>query len=129
KRALRWVRFDPSASTGSKPGNSPAIRVASEERANWVIGLIPDCPATSAFQVDGASRPTGVSAPSPVTTGSPAGFTAEGTGRSCKPIIAVCRLDPRRGPPDRGTRRSLATGPPYTVSGSASLCSGYLGTP
>src|SRR5882757_5541633 len=100
KRAVRWARFGPRCSTGSNPLTSPAIRVGSSLASNWVIGPTPDSPASSARQVDGASRPTGVSAPSPVTTGSRAPFNAPEPCSSAA-IIAIRPHGPA-GNPSKG---------------------------
>ena len=50
---------------------SPAIWVGSPEGSNAVIVSTPETPLTSACQVDSRSLPTGVTAPSPVTTTCP----------------------------------------------------------
>ena len=52
---------------GSKPFTSPAIRTGKPLVSKPWMKSTPLSPATAACQVDGASRPIGVIAPSPVT--------------------------------------------------------------
>ena len=52
----------------SKPFTSPAICTGNSLASKRVIFPTPDWPSSIAAQVVGASRPTGVTAPTPVTT-------------------------------------------------------------
>src|SRR5712692_3420580 len=54
--------------SGSKPRTSPAMRVGKPVVSKRVIGPIPDLPAIRAAQNSSAVFPTGVTAPTPVTT-------------------------------------------------------------
>ena len=66
-RSSRRRSFGPARPVGSKSLTSAAIRTGSPSGSNARIQSIPLSPATAAFQVERASFPTGVIAPSPVT--------------------------------------------------------------
>ena len=94
RRTARCARASapPSAETtwlGSKPFTSAAIRTGSPSVSNVEIQSIPLSPASAARQVDGASSPSGVTAPIPVTATrfierEPyVTFARSTTGRSC----------------------------------------------
>src|SRR5690606_28734460 len=53
---------------GSKSLTSPATRDSNSEASKRVIGPVPEQPATAFCQDDSASRPSGVTMPTPVTT-------------------------------------------------------------
>src|SRR5204863_10114775 len=59
--------FGDATDDGSKPFTSAATRTGKPSASNERIQSIPDSPATAARQVDGASLPSGVTAPRPVT--------------------------------------------------------------
>ena len=66
-RSIRRASFAGATVVGSKPFTSPAIRTGYSLASNAWMKSMPLSPATAAFQVEGASRPSGVIAPSPVT--------------------------------------------------------------
>ncbi len=59
--------FGETTCVGSKPFTSPATRTGSPSVSNVEIQSIPLLPACAAAHVEGASRPSGVTAPTPVT--------------------------------------------------------------
>ena len=67
-RSMRRASFAGRWASGSKPRTSPAIRTGNELASNASMKPMPLRPATAASQVEGASRPIGVTAPSPVIT-------------------------------------------------------------
>ena len=64
RRASRLMITD----SGSHPLTSPAKDVSTPEGSNWVMGPIPETPATAAFHASPTVWPKGVRAPIPVTT-------------------------------------------------------------
>ncbi len=66
-RSNRRSSFGPARPVGSKSLTSAAIRTGKPSASKARIQSIPLSPATAAFQVERASFPTGVIAPSPVT--------------------------------------------------------------
>ena len=56
------------AAEGSNPRTSPAICAGQSVASKRVIGPIPERPATNPDHVSAADKPTGVTAPNPVTT-------------------------------------------------------------
>src|SRR5512134_79217 len=68
KRSYRRASLRSMYCSGSNPFTSQAKRTDWSLGSNLVIGAAPGVPASSAFQVDSTSVPTGVTRPSPVTT-------------------------------------------------------------
>ena len=64
---LRASRL-PTTASPSKPFTSAAMPQEMRDASNSVTGASPLCPASSALQVEAASRPTGVTIPMPVIT-------------------------------------------------------------
>ena len=68
QREVRRASLGPRWSAGSNPLTSPAIRVGRSDASQSEMGTIPDRPRRQASQLDSTSRPSGVTAPIPVTT-------------------------------------------------------------
>src|SRR5512140_1993649 len=68
KAFMRRASFGTMYAERSKFRTSPAMRQPSPEASKWVIGPMPERPASRASQDDGTSLPTGLTAPRPVTT-------------------------------------------------------------
>ena len=66
-RSIRRASLCGATEVGSKPFTSPAIRTGNSLASKAWMKSMPLSPATAARHVDGASRPIGVIAPSPVT--------------------------------------------------------------
>ena len=66
-RSIRRASLGGATDDGSKPFTSPAIRTGKPLVSKPWMKSTPLSPATAACQVEGASRPIGVIAPSPVT--------------------------------------------------------------
>ena len=66
-RSSLRASFAEATCCGSKPFTSAAIRIGSPSVSKAEIQSIPLCPASAALQVVGASRPSGETAPMPVT--------------------------------------------------------------
>src|SRR5262245_58635449 len=67
-RSVRFRSLAGRRPSGSKPFTSPAIRTGNELASNDRIQSTPLRPATSAVHVPSIVVPTGVTAPTPVTT-------------------------------------------------------------
>ena len=67
-RSRRLASFGEATCDGSKSFTSAAIRTGNSLASKARMKSIPLSPATAARHVDGASPPSGVTAPSPVTT-------------------------------------------------------------
>ena len=67
-RSSLRASFGGTTPAGSKSLTSAATRTGNPLASNERIQSMPLRPATAASQVDGASLPSGVTAPSPVTT-------------------------------------------------------------
>ena len=66
-RSIRRPSLGGATVAGSNPFTSPAIRTGNSLASKAWMKSMPLSPATAAFQVEGASSPIGVIAPSPVT--------------------------------------------------------------
>jgi len=55
-------------SSATKPFTSAATCTSNASGSKWLMRPVPETPASSAFQLDGASRARGVTMPTPVTT-------------------------------------------------------------
>src|SRR5262249_36533561 len=84
---------------GSKPFTSPAMRESRRLASNRVMGPMPERPSQIALQNSGTVLPTGVTAPSPVTT--TRGFSVS-TAVTPRPLPSLGVLDVLDGVPDRG---------------------------
>ena len=67
-RSSRRASFGPTTAAASKPFTSDAIRTGNPVASNDSMNPTPLRPATAPSQVVRASRPSGVTAPRPVTT-------------------------------------------------------------
>ena len=114
-RSIRLASFGGTRSPGSKPRTSAAIRTGYSEASNASIQPTPLRPETAASHVDGASRPSGVTAPRPViatlrigrslsasaldtTTGSAPSLVLTGGARGSQGARSPCALTVRTGP-------------------------------
>ncbi len=68
KRSMRLACLAGMYFSGSKPLTSPAMREVYSEASKWVMGPMPDFPATRFSQLVARSLPRGVMAARPVTT-------------------------------------------------------------
>jgi hypothetical protein len=68
KGSIRLISFRSIKSSGTNPLTSAAIVVEKSDGSNFVIRPTPDLPARIASQVEPTPIPSGVTAPSPVTT-------------------------------------------------------------
>ena len=66
-RSSLRASFGPTTASGSNPFTSDAIRTGKSLASNAWIQSMPLLPATAASHVDGASSPSDVTAPRPVT--------------------------------------------------------------
>src|SRR6188472_4102733 len=66
-RSRRRASFVETSPSGSKPFTSAAMRTGNSLASNDLMKSMPLSPATAARHVDGASLPSGVTAPRPVT--------------------------------------------------------------
>ncbi len=68
KRSIRRASLRPISSSGLKSLTSAAMRASKRPASKAVIGATPDSPAIRRLQNSSRVLPTGVTAPSPVTT-------------------------------------------------------------
>src|SRR5258705_6867057 len=118
------------------------MRTSWFEASNFVIGPTPDCPATSAFQLVGASLPNAVTIPRPVTTtrlliialpitkavhatcmSLASAPRPQGAPHHYTPPIPLSRTRERRGQPAPGARTARAPQRQTTLADNSAACS------
>ena len=95
-RSRCLARRRPKTNSGSKLRTSAAMRTANPAASKWVIGPTPERPETTPSHVDAAVKPSGLTAPMPVTTTRRADMSGDPTVRPPTGLVRrrlVDRLD------------------------------------